>query len=78
MHDFPNAMPALPRRMDEETIARLRAAEGQIDDEHDAARDYESEDGRDGAEFGPFSCRLMYVCMLIVAGIGAAVLWWPR
>ena len=35
-----------PHRFDEESVLAYREHEGQIDDEHDAARDYESEAGR--------------------------------
>lgn len=62
MHNFPNTMPAVRRRMDEDTIARLRAAEGQIDDEHDADRDY-------GAEAGRYFGENVFAWSAIVSGL---------
>ncbi len=67
-----------PHRFDEDSVRAYREHEGEVSDEVDAARDCESEDGREDAEFGPFSCRLMYVCALIFAGIGVAAFWWPQ
>ncbi len=72
MHDFQNTMPALPRRMDEKTIALLRAAEGQIDDEHDAARDYESEDGRESVS-PAFEGLLSWPSLLAISIVAAVV-----
>lgn len=75
MRDYIDTMPVVPHRFDADTVARFREHEGEVSDEHDAARDYEAEEGRD---FGPMSCRLAYVSVLLVACIGAAVMWWPR
>ena len=72
MHNFPNTMPAVRRRMDEDTIARLRAAEGQIDDEHDADRDYGAEAVRE--DFGLFRGLLSWPSPLIVSIVAAALI----
>jgi hypothetical protein len=72
MHNFPNTMPAVRRRMDEDTIARLRAAEGQIDDEHDADRDYGAEAVRE--DFGLFRGLLSWPSLLIVSIVAAALI----
>lgn len=46
MDDFVNTYPALPRRFDADSVQRYREHDGEIDDEHDAARNYEAEAGR--------------------------------
>lgn len=78
MNDFADTYPVVPHRMDEATIARLRAAEGhvtdEVDDAMDAALNYESEDGRYAtpAEDAAFIAGICAACIALVALAGYA------
>lgn len=71
MPDFANTYPAVPHRLDEATVARLRAAEGQVDDEHDVARDYEAEEGRE--DFGLIRALLSWPTLAAAGAVAAVV-----
>jgi hypothetical protein len=54
----------------EADIASFRAHEGEIDDEHDAARDYEAEEGR--YPYNPWAWRIYTACLLVAVCWGVA------
>lgn len=76
MDDFVNTYPALPRRFDADSVQRFRQHEGSIDDEHDAARDREAEDGRqdEGAGAVVWGAIALIVGMACVSAFGDALM----
>ena len=61
-----------PHRFDEDSVLAYREYEGQIDDEHDADRDYGAEAVRE--DFGLFRGLLSWPSLLIVSIVAAALI----
>ena len=76
MNDFVNTYPVIPHRFDADSVQRFRQHEGGIDDEHDAARDYEAEHGRhdEGAGAVVWGAIALIVFMAGVSAFGDALL----
>lgn len=79
MNDFVDTYPVTPHRFDADSVQRFRQHEGSVDDEHDAARDYEAEHGRHdegaGAVLIPVLIALIGVaCIGIWSRFGDALL----
>lgn len=72
MDDFVNTYPATPHRSDADSVQRFRQHEGGIDDEHDAARDREAEEGRkdEGAGAVVWGAIALIVGMACVSAFG--------
>lgn len=71
MDDFINTYPALPHRFDADSVQRFRQHEGGIDDEHDAARDREAEEGRE--DFGLIRALLSWPTLAAAGAVAAVV-----
>lgn len=76
MDDFVNTYPVAPHRFDADSVQRFRQHEGGIDDEHDAARDYEAEEGRqdEGAGAVVWGAIALIVGMACVSAFGDALM----
>ena len=80
MRDYIDTMPVVPHRFDADTVARFREHEGEVSDEHDAARDYEAEDGRadEGAGAVVWGAVALLVVMLLVSLFADRIVEWLR
>ena len=76
MNDFVNTYPVTPHRFDADSVQRFRQHEGGIDDEHDAARDREAEEGRqdEGAGAVVWGAIALIVGMACVSAFGDALM----
>ena len=76
MNDFVDTYPATPHRFDADSVQRFRQHEGGIDDEHDVARDYEAEEGRqdEGAGAVVWGAIALIVFMACVSAFGDALM----
>lgn len=72
MDEFSNTYPLAPHRFDADSVQRFRQHEGGIDDEHDAARDREAEEGRqdEGAGAVVWGAIALIVGMACVSAFG--------
>ena len=65
-----DTLPTIPHRLDAETVQRLREHGVECADEDDAARDYESEAGRD--DTGPRIGLLLIAVSAVLVCVGVA------